>query len=542
MAEALKQWEGQIVNGKYPLRRFLGESDHSAVFLTEYGTGEPQAAAIKFAPAESATADSLLARWTHAAQLSHPNLLRLFDSGRCTVAGNDLLYLVMEFADENLAEILPQRALTAEETRDMLCPVLDSLEYLHGKGFVHGDLKPANLLASGDRLKLSNDTITRIGEPLASSRKGSAYDPPEGINGPSTPAGDVWSLGMTLVEVLTQHLPEWHPGQNREPLVPATLPSPFLEIARQCLRVEPHRRIAVVDIAARLNARAAAASASVSSSIALPAAMQVPQITPKPTVSTQTPPKAAPRMQTNPHRPPPYKESGTRSRFILPLAIGAVIFAAILTVPRLLTHRPPAQPATAAPKGKPATLPPSQGTQASSAASASKATPVRESAAKQPSQAISPATQVPSQQASQPAISDTLKTAREKEQPTVTAPTKTAQPSEEPAEPTSHATGSAKGQVLDQVLPDVSQKVRDTIRGRVRVGVKVHVDPAGAVTDAELDSPGPSKYFADLALQSARKWAFTPPERDGKSVASDWTLRFVFTQTDTKVTPTQTAP
>lgn len=247
-------------------------------------------------------------------------------------------------------------------------------------------------------------------------------------------------------------------------------------------------------------------------------------------------------MQTNPHRPPPYKESGSRSRFILPLTIGAVVFAAILTVPRLLTHRPLAQPATAAPKGKPAGLPPSQGAQASSAASTSKANPVRESATKQPSQAIPAATQVPSQQASQPAISDTLKTAREKEQPNVTAPTKTAPPSEEPAEPTSHAIGSAKGQVLDQVLPDVSQKARDTIRGRVRVGIKVHVDPAGAVTDAELDSPGPSKYFADLALQSARKWAFTPPERDGKSVASDWTLRFVFTQTDTKVTPTQTAP
>src|SRR5689334_19872628 len=102
MAEAFKQWEGQIVNGEYPLRRFLGESDHSAVFLTEYGAGDAQAAAIKFAPAESATAELQLAGWTQAAQLSHPNLLRLFDSGRCTVAGNDLLYLVMEFADENL--------------------------------------------------------------------------------------------------------------------------------------------------------------------------------------------------------------------------------------------------------------------------------------------------------------------------------------------------------------------------------------------------------------------------------------------------------
>ena len=101
---------------------------------------------------------------------------------------------------------------------------------------------------------------------------------------------------------------------------------------------------------------------------------------------------------------------------------------------------------------------------------------------------------------------------------------------------------SAKGEVLDQVLPEVSQKARDTIRGRVRVGIKVHVDPAGAVSNAELDSPGPSKYFAELALQAARKWAFTPPEVGGKSVASEWSLYFVFSQNDTKVTPTQTAP
>jgi TonB family protein len=76
----------------------------------------------------------------------------------------------------------------------------------------------------------------------------------------------------------------------------------------------------------------------------------------------------------------------------------------------------------------------------------------------------------------------------------------------------------------------------------VRVGIKVHVDPAGAVSNAELDSPGPSKYFADIALQAARKWAFTPPEVSGKSVASEWSLHFVFTQQDTKVTPNQTAP
>src|SRR5208282_4236130 len=112
MTEASKQWEGQIVDGVFPLRQYLGGSDHSAVFLTEHGEGEPQKAAIKLVPSDPATADAQLSNWEFAAQLSHPNLLRLFRSGRCRIDGKDLLYLVMEYAEENLSQILPERALT----------------------------------------------------------------------------------------------------------------------------------------------------------------------------------------------------------------------------------------------------------------------------------------------------------------------------------------------------------------------------------------------------------------------------------------------
>src|SRR3984957_6224137 len=206
MTEALKQWEGQIVDGIFPLRQYLGGSDHSAVFLTECGNGIPQRAVIKLFPFDFATADLQLSSWESAGQLSHPNLLRLFRSGKCRIEGHDLLYLVMEYAEEDLSQILPQRALTPEETRDMLGPVLDALEYLHARGFVHGDLKPANILATGDHLKLSSDRSSRIGESQNGSRRAGAYDPPEAASGRLTPAADVWSLGMTLVEVLTQHL------------------------------------------------------------------------------------------------------------------------------------------------------------------------------------------------------------------------------------------------------------------------------------------------------------------------------------------------
>jgi TonB family protein len=545
MTEASKQWEGQIVDGIFPLRQYLGGSDHSAVFLTEYSEGEPQKAAIKLIPANAATADAQISSWESAAQLSHPNLLRLFRGGRSRIDGNDLLYLVMEYAEEDLSQILPQRALTTEETRDMLSPVLDALEYLHGKGFVHGDLKPANILAMGDHLKISSDAISRIGEAPSSAKRAGAYDPPEAISGILTPAADVWSLGTTLVEVLTQHLPEWGPGPQREPLVPANLSAPFLEIAQQCLHLEPQRRISVRDIAARMNSRAAVASASAPAAPALrvsPAVVagQASPLASRPMTSLPVPPRPAPQLQSNRHRPPPYRDSGARPRFLVPLVVAALAFAAVLTVPRLLTHRTetPSRPAAE----KPARADDLRNPVASVDSPKPKVKSGHDPAASGTAKSAAPDTQQPAQRTALPSGPGALTATNAKEKP-VPAATVTAPPaSEEAVPPATGRIASARGEVLDQVLPDVPAKARATIHGKVRVSVKVHVDPAGGVSLAEFDSPGPSQFFADLALQAARKWAFTPPEVDGKSVASEWRLRFEFTQSDTKVIPAQTAP
>jgi TonB family protein len=552
MTEASKQWEGQIVEGIFPLRQYLGGSDHSAVFLTEYSEGGQQKAAIKLFPADSATADLQIASWEFAAQLAHPNLLRLFRGGRCRIEGNDLLFLVMEYAEEDLADILPQRALTPEETRDMLGPVLDALEYLHGKGFVHGDLKPANILATGDHLKLSTDAISRVGESQGGSRRVDAYDPPEAISGILTPAADVWSLGMTLVEVLTQHLPEWQPGTNRDPVVPPNLPAPYMEIARQCLRLEPQRRVNVVDIATRLNARVAVAAASVAGSVssvssslgpgALTGQHQTSVGSPRSMPSMPASPGTAPQVQIGAHEAPPHKVSGARSWFLVPLIVGAVAFVAILTVPRLLTHRADTQNPPNVPSEKRSSQSAVSNPAEPVDSSKPKTKPEPEPAISQTAKSSAPAAQQMRQPTPSPPAPDTLKPTSDKELATSAASTAKAAASEELVKPASVGTGSGRGEVLDQILPDVSPKARGTIQGKVRVSVKVHVDSAGSVSGAELDSAGPSSFFAELALQAARKWAFTPPEVDGKSVASEWRLRFEFTQKDTKVIPAQTAP
>lgn len=148
MTETRKQWEGQVVDGQFCLLRYLGGSDDSGVFLTNYGDPEPRNAAIKFVPEDPASAAFQLSQWELAATLSHPHLIRLFDFGRCRLDNIGLLYVVMEYAEENLSHVLPHRPLTGAEAYEMLDAVLDVLAYLHRKGFAHSHLKPANIRAS----------------------------------------------------------------------------------------------------------------------------------------------------------------------------------------------------------------------------------------------------------------------------------------------------------------------------------------------------------------------------------------------------------
>jgi len=108
--------------------------------------------------------------------------------------------------------------------------------------------------------------------------------------------------------------------------------------------------------------------------------------------------------------------------------------------------------------------------------------------------------------------------------------------------PVAASSSPSRGEVLDQILPNASEKALATIHGVVRVSVHVHVDPTGNVANAEFESPGPSKYFADLALQAARRWQFGSPEADGHSVPSEWLIRFQFTPSGPKAIPTQVRP
>jgi TonB family protein len=514
MREAWKELEGRVVNKEFRLGDYLGGSEKAGVFATELGV-ESRRAAVKLIAIgawDEAAVEAELARLKSARELTHPHLIQILQLGRTTVDDNDLLYVVMEQADEDLSQILPNRPLAEDEVREMLPPMLETLAYLHGKGFVHGRLKPANVMAVGDQLKLSKDGIHVPGVRRAAGEN-SEFDAPELARGEVSAAADIWSLGMLIVAALTQRVPAW--DASGEAILPENLPAAFDQMAHNCLRRDPRERWALAAVAA-------------SAGIPVPAVAAAADMTSAETqrggavTATQTmdarvagaevlrPSAAAPvalsRPRVNVALPRPAKRRNSNMGLYVSVA-GALVIAMVILVPKLF-----------------------RGNSAASQARNSQTDIVRkDSAAKRKSSVARPADEsarsANAARASAQAIADKGDT-----------------PNLSVARETTLRRGLAAGHPADQVIPNVPESARKTIHGTVRVGVRVSVDSSGEVTEAELDSAGPSKYFAQMALDAAQQWKFDPPKMQGRNVLSDWLLQFQFTRTGTKVIPTQSDP
>ncbi|MFZ0817404.1 MAG: TonB family protein [Candidatus Sulfotelmatobacter sp.] len=320
-AELLAKLEGRVIEGKFPLQQRLGGSDHSAAFLTER-SGEPHKAAIKLTPSEGIDEDSQLSRWADAAKLSHPHVIRLFECGRCEIDGTRFLYVVMEFADEDLAQILPLRPLLPVEVTEMLPPTAEALAFLHRSGFAHGHIKPSNVMAVDNQLKISADGLRKIGEPGDAGDTGT-YTAPEVATVGVSPAADVWSVGIMLVTVLTQREPMSSNGNRGQVAIPETIPEPFRKIARQCLRADPKQRCSVGDILSQFQTDLVATGEQ---------------------GSVEQEPANAHLVEER----LPEKRSTNKRWIIVPIAVALLVIAALIGS-RFIGHTPQAPPAQSEP-------------------------------------------------------------------------------------------------------------------------------------------------------------------------------------------------
>lgn len=218
-----EQMVGQVL-GHYRILRPLGYGGTAIVFLAEDIHLQREVAIKVFLPGEGDTKDFLrrFAREARVlAQLDHPNILPVYDYGE----QDSIAYLVMpRMAGGSLKDRLSGRGpLPAQEVVRLIGQILNALQYAHDRGLIHRDIKPGNMLFKGDGTLLLSDfglvkiltseeqplfqqdlTATGTGHTIAGTPN---YIAPEQIIGHTLPASDIYSVGITLYEMLTGSRP-----------------------------------------------------------------------------------------------------------------------------------------------------------------------------------------------------------------------------------------------------------------------------------------------------------------------------------------------
>jgi eukaryotic-like serine/threonine-protein kinase len=212
-----------------------------------------------------------------AAQLAHPNIASVFDYGEWdTPAGERVACIVLELLEgESLASRLQRGPLPWPEAVAAAAQVARALAGAHRRDVVHRDVKPGNVLLTEDGAKVLDFGIAAMtGEPARRPAGGvlgtQAYVAPELLaGGASTPAADVYGLGVLLYESLSGRLPEAAgPGAGASERVEG-LPAAVVDVVRRCLARRPDERPSSASVAETLGkvagigpGRAAAANGS----------------------------------------------------------------------------------------------------------------------------------------------------------------------------------------------------------------------------------------------------------------------------------------
>jgi eukaryotic-like serine/threonine-protein kinase len=205
----------ELAGGRYRTQELLGRGGMASVYLARDGELD-RPVAVKVLAEHLADTPGFRERFLReaklAAQLSHPNVVQVFDVGE----HDGVPFIVMECVEgSTLAEELKQRGpLDPAEVVDLALQICGGLEHAHAAGLVHRDIKPQNLLLRPDgTVKIADFGIARAAETTKLTQAGSvvgtaAYLAPEQALGEEvTAAADIYSLGCVLYELLTGRTP-----------------------------------------------------------------------------------------------------------------------------------------------------------------------------------------------------------------------------------------------------------------------------------------------------------------------------------------------
>jgi len=143
------------------------------------------------------------------ASIDHPYIVRLYDADEF----DGWFYLVFEYVDgKNLAEMITAKdKVPIQVALRLMIDIAEALEYTHQLGIVHGDIKPENIMVSPKGVPVLIDFFASaaiFGKSPSKAIVGTPeYLSPEGWRGKPETRSDIWSLGMTFLNLLTGHLP-----------------------------------------------------------------------------------------------------------------------------------------------------------------------------------------------------------------------------------------------------------------------------------------------------------------------------------------------
>lgn len=231
----------QALEGRYAVEREIGKGGNARIYLATDQAG--QRVALKVLHPEllvSVAADRFLREIRLAGRLNHPHIARLLDSGE----REWLVYFVMTYVEgPTLREYLKNAGrMPISETLRLADNLLGALDYAHGQGVVHRDVKPDNIVLAQEGAVLldfgiaravwasGTDRLTRSGIAVGTS----TYMSPEQITALAELdlRTDLYSLGCVLFECLAGRPPFTHPNEAVVLQQHLTLPAPDLRPLR----------------------------------------------------------------------------------------------------------------------------------------------------------------------------------------------------------------------------------------------------------------------------------------------------------------------
>ncbi|MFQ3548908.1 MAG: protein kinase [Armatimonadota bacterium] len=206
---------GQIINYRYEIQEKIGDGSLFSVYKSRDKVLN-RLVALKVLD-RNLSIDSELSQivrdgYKQASSLTHPNIARIYD----TEYVNNICYVACEYARGITVKDRIKRAgpMGVSLTLDTIIPVLQALEYAHGRGMVHGDIRPQDIVVSPDgEVKLTDFglsvALTRQSGKLDEHLKKSIpYQAPEIAEEQSpSEASDIYSIGIILYEMLTGFVP-----------------------------------------------------------------------------------------------------------------------------------------------------------------------------------------------------------------------------------------------------------------------------------------------------------------------------------------------